>query len=910
MNKKFSIVILFLLIPFGLSAQRKAMTLTDVMQFKSLSSQQISSDGNWVVASAWPERGDGYVYIKEVRGRRSYSIELGKDPIISPNGQYVAMSVTHPYHDLFKISKPSDRPKDGMLLVDVRSGAKTPKDEVKSFQFSNDSKWLMIQYHNSTTPDSLTSGAKVRKSIGSELELIQLSSQQSLKVPMVSDFSIDSTSTHLVVFVSDSTGSGNALKYLNLSSPDLNPTTIYSDSASHFSNFEWDNENGRLFFLYSDDTKDGKPEHTSLMTWQASSGELETLVRHDQVDGWMLPVRNSLRYRANGNRLFFGFRPVTDSDVKKKTEEANPFDFDHILKDVGLDVWHGNDPRIKTNEKVVWRQQQNQLYQAVFHLSDKTLVRLADENITNVQIPENTTRALAIDNTPYLREITWMGTSAVDVYTVDLLSGEKNLHMEGVYANVSLSPSGDYLLYYSDRHWHSLHLDSGVHKNLTESILTPFYNEDHDSPSEPSGYGVAGWEKGTNTVMIYDKFDIWKFNLLDGQVENITSDGRNKRIQYRVQFTDRSDRAFKAGETYLIHGYNDQLKNTGFYSFIYGRLGVNRLIEDHKRFRFIAKAEHADQFLYSREAYDEFPDLWVTDSSFRRPIKTTDLNKQLDPFAWGKAELVEWSSMDGNPVQGVLIKPGNYVPGNKYPVIVYFYELFSQRLHEFNPQLVNHRPSFPFYASNDYAIFLPDVRYTEGLPGYSAIKYIVPGVQKIIDMGVADPKAIGLHGHSWSGYQAAHMITMTDIFAAVVSGAPVSNMTSAYSGIRWGTGLARQFQYEKTQSRLGKTMWERLDLYIENSPVFYADRINTPILIQFGDEDEAVPWYQGIELYLALRRLDKDVIFLQYHGEPHHLQKYANKLDYSIKMKEYFDYHLKGIEAPDWIRDGVPYKGN
>ena len=270
---------------------------------------------------------------------------------------------------------------------------------------------------------------------------------------------------------------------------------------------------------------------------------------------------------------------------------------------------------------------------------------------------------------------------------------------------------------------------------------------------------------------------------------------------------------------------------------------------------------------------------------------------------------MEWSSADGVPLQGILIKPGNYDPDKRYPVLVYYYRFFSQRLHRFNQPVVNHRPSFPVYASNGYAVFLPDIRFTIGRPGPSATKCLVPGVQKLIDMGVADPKAVGLHGHSWSGYQTAFVITETDIFAAAVAGAPVSNMTSAYSGIRWGTGLARQFQYEKSQSRLGGSLWETPELYIENSPVFFADRINTPLLIQFGDEDGAVPWYQGIELDLACRRLEKNCIFLQYRGEPHHLKKYANKLDYSIKMKEFFDHWLKGVPAPAWMTAGVRYRG-
>jgi dipeptidyl aminopeptidase/acylaminoacyl peptidase len=222
--------------------------------------------------------------------------------------------------------------------------------------------------------------------------------------------------------------------------------------------------------------------------------------------------------------------------------------------------------------------------------------------------------------------------------------------------------------------------------------------------------------------------------------------------------------------------------------------------------------------------------------------------------------------------------------------------------------VVNHRPNFPFYVSNGYVMFLPDVRFRVGQPGYSATKCVVTGVQKLIDLGIADPKAVALHGHSWSGYQTAFIITQTDIFAAAIAGAPVSNMTSAYGGIRWNSGLARQFQYEKSQSRIGKSLWEAPLLYIENSPVFFADRINTPLLIQHGDRDGAVPWYQAIELYLAMRRLNKNCIFLQYNDEPHHLKKYANKLDYSIKMKEFLDYYLKGEPAPAWIKSGVPYK--
>ncbi|HUF10370.1 MAG TPA: prolyl oligopeptidase family serine peptidase, partial [Rhodothermales bacterium] len=455
-------------------------------------------------------------------------------------------------------------------------------------------------------------------------------------------------------------------------------------------------------------------------------------------------------------------------------------------------------------------------------------------------------------------------------------------------------------------------VDAQSTRNVTAGLGVPFSNEDHDYPEDPPEYGLGGWVDPDGAALIYDKYDIWLVPLSGDEAPSCLTggEGRGQKRTFRVIVTDREKEFYEDGKSLLLSAYHNDRKNWGFYSATVGGNGVAPLLEADKKYQFLSKAKEADVYLFTQEDYNEFPDLWVSDSRFRNPRKITDLGSQTDGFGWGTSELVEWTSADGIPLQGVLIRPGNYEPGRRYPVLVYFYRFFSQTLHDFNEPVVNHRPSFPLYASNGYAIFLPDIRFEIGRPGFSATKAIVPGVQKLVDMGIADPKAIGLHGHSWSGYQAAFIVTQTNIFAAAVAGAPVSNMTSAYGGIRWESGRGRQFQYERTQSRLGGSLWEARDRYIDNSPLFFADRIQTPILLMFGDEDGAVPWYQGIELYLALRRLGKDAIFLQYRGEPHHLKKYPNKLDYSIKMKEYFDHYLKGEPAPAWISVGVPYEGD
>ncbi|RPI20377.1 MAG: S9 family peptidase, partial [Actinobacteria bacterium] len=514
-----------------------------------------------------------------------------------------------------------------------------------------------------------------------------------------------------------------------------------------------------------------------------------------------------------------------------------------------------------------------------------------------VEVPENPRIAFATSDVPYLIASTW-GEGGRDVYTIDLASGSKKKIAERLDGRPSMSPDGRFVALFKDANWHLYDTEKGSTRTITEGLGVSLTDETHDTPSTPPAHGLGGWVDEGAALLVYDRFDIWQIPTGGGKPLLLTSgDGRRQSTQFRVVQTDRDGTSYTSGQPLLLSAYHDVEKTFGFYAAQAGKPGVVRRIHEPKRFRFLAKAEKADTFLFTREAYGEFPDLWISDPAFAKPVKVSTANPQAAEFDFGKAELVSWTSLDGLPLQGVLIKPANYQPGTRYPVIVYFYELQSQRLHEWNETVVNHRPSFPLYAGAGYAVFLPDIVFEPGRPGPSMLRCLLPGVQKLVDMGVADPKALGLHGHSWGGYGTAYLVTQTKMFAAAVTGAPVANMTSAYGGIRWESGIARQHQYEQGQSRIGGSVWEYPERYIENSPLFFADRVTTPLLIEHGDEDGAVPWYQSIELYLALRRLKKPAIFLQYRGEPHHVQKYPNKLDYAIKMKEFFDHYLKDAGA-------------
>ena len=242
-------------------------------------------------------------------------------------------------------------------------------------------------------------------------------------------------------------------------------------------------------------------------------------------------------------------------------------------------------------------------------------------------------------------------------------------------------------------------------------------------------------------------------------------------------------------------------------------------------------------------------------------------------------------------------------------MLVYFYERSSETLHSHPiPSPSRSTINIPYFVSNDYVVFVPDIVYTTGYPGQNAFDAIVSGSQAMINKGFINPKAVGIQGQSWGGYQVGYLVTRTNMFAAAGAGALVSNMTSAYGGIRWESGMSRMFQYEKTQSRIGGTLWEKPFQYIENSPVFFATKVETPLFMMHNDNDGAVPWYQGIEYFTALRRLNKPVWMVNYNGDAHNLrgEYWGNRVDLSIRLAQFFDHYLKGAPMPKWMKDGIP----
>jgi len=535
-------------------------------------------------------------------------------------------------------------------------------------------------------------------------------------------------------------------------------------------------------------------------------------------------------------------------------------------------------------------------------------VQLADESMESISPSNDGSYAIGSDNRKY-RVINDYDPGFTDYYLVNTSDGSRKPVLTKQRGNVSLSPNAKFALYFDGKDWFSYSVATGAVTNLTKSIDAKFFNEQNDLPSIPGSYGIAGWTKDDVDVLIYDRYDVWQVAPDGSRTKNLTDGvGRKEKTTLRYVRLDPRERWIDPDKPMLLQAENEETRDTGFYrDKVNSDAAPQKLLVASKDFNNPIKAKDADVLIVGASRFDQFPDIWVTNSSFRELKRVSNGDAQRAAYTWGTAELVNFKNIDGVALKGLLLKPENFDPKKKYPMIVYIYERLSQDLHQFRNPGPGTSINPTYYVSNGYLVYMPDIVYTIGYPGPSALNCVLPGIQAVVDKGFVNEDAIGIQGHSWGGYQIAYMVTQTNRFKAAAPGALVANMTSAYSGIRWGTGLPRQFQYERSQSRIGGSLWDYPLRYLDNSPIFRADRVETPLLMIHNDEDDAVPWYQGIEYFLALRRLGKPAFMFTYNGEKHGLRKRINQKDYTRRLQEFFDHYLKGAPAPEWMEKGIPY---
>nr|WP_275658984.1 prolyl oligopeptidase family serine peptidase [Shewanella sp. Isolate11] len=894
-----------------------------IMKFESLNKPVIAAKGTAFAVEVAPDRGDSHGLVKRLDSAKSFEVKGGSKPVISFDGRFAAFAVEPSLLAQESAdAKERKKLKSAMVLVDTQSGKETRYERVKQFAFNDSGTYLAVWYEEAE-PSADDKGGKSEQAKSDEkptkiddydkgrsIELVELGSGKSVKLENITAYHFDKSGRYALLAQNDIAAKQHHVVLVDLQS--ATQTVIQGYVDQQIGALALSKDGKYAAYTYGADNVDPYGRPYQLALFNIESGKLKTAPK---AKDWTLNRYSELNFSDDSQRLFFGRVPEVSQqlEVPKVTKEADLFDESIITGQRGLNVWHGDDPRIKPNEINQYKKELKRTYLAVLHLNSNQVVQLADQQVPDVDVQQQKRFVLASSDVPYLKMITWAGFYR-DYYVIDINTGRRVQFLTQQPANEvpKLSPDERLVAYYQrgDIYLYQVTQDNRV--KLTKDFKTPFADEDHDYPSVAPSYGFGPWLADSSAFIAYDKYDIWQFNAESHAAFRITAaDGRKNQIQYRVTaLVNKADEAatLKSDEALLLHGYNELTKADGFYKAKVGVSGVKPLMQGEYKLNAVARAEKSDEFIFTKERYDLFPDLYSAKlNSPQDAVRQTDLDSQKRALDWGQSELVHWTNGDGQPLDGVLIKPSNYQEGQRYPVLVYFYRFMSDRLHAFPQMKLNHRPNFAWFADNGYAIFLPDIRFEVGYPGATSVQALTSGVQHLIDIGIADRDKVGIQGHSWGGYQTAFAVTQTNIFKAAVTGAPVSNMTSAYSGIRHGSGLARQFQYETGQSRIGESLFKAPQKYIENSPVFYVERIKTPMMIMFGDKDDAVPWEQGVELYLAMRRAGKDVVFLQYEDEPHHLKKYPNKVDYSLRMMQYFDHYLKGAPAPKWLTEGEAY---
>lgn len=628
----------------------------------------------------------------------------------------------------------------------------------------------------------------------------------------------------------------------------------------------------------------------------------------EEIPAEKISDKRDPQFSADGSKLYYHIKKydrIRDTTIAKE-------DFPKV------EVWHWQEEVQFTQQVYNKRRELDATWLAVYHTESKESRTLTSPEFdaTILQIDKgNSDLYIASWDKKYRLESMWEGRSRNDIYLIRPHSNNPEMIMEGLNASVRLSPASKYLYWYSgqDSSWfcYPVQVEGGEATKITNPASILVFDENNDVPDWPSSYSLAGWSKDDKYILLYDKYDLWQVDPTGKErAVRLTLNGREKGITYR--YLNLSDDPDSRGiidmkQTQYLTGFDNKTKGSAIFKTEFNKAQSPTLLYGGNfAINNIKKAATTNKVIFTQESFEEFPDIRLTDLKFNNIKKITNANPQQKDFNWGTAELISWISADGIALEGVIYKPENFDPSKKYPMIVNFYETNSSGLYNHRvPEAHRSTIDYHMYTSNGYIVFNPDIVYRTGYPGESAFNAIMPGISHILSFGYVDPECIGAQGHSWGGYQVAYLATRTGLFAAIESGAPVVNMYSAYGGIRWGSGLNRSFQYEHQQSRIGATPWEQPLRYIENSPIFTMDKVTTPILIMHNDQDGHVPWYQGIEYFTSLKRLQKPVWLLNYTGEVHWPQKLNNKIDFQKRMMQFFNHYLKGEAMPKWMDQGV-----
>ena len=966
MKKKLIYFLFAYLLVFSSNAQEtkdpKPMGWKDIPTWKSISgnSVKISPDGKWMAYAMLPVEGDGELIIQKTNdsaSKKSYPIGSTNSANIefSEDSRWIAFK-EYPKEKEKKANEKGGKPlPEKVILLDLKEDKKSTFEKAASFSFNGEvSTHLAINL----TKEGSNGDAK-----GSDLLLVHLASGKKQNLGNVLEFSFNKPGTHMAYTVDAANQSGNGIYLMDINN---GKTQVLDSDAASFKSINWTEKGDAFALLKLVKDKKYKQDHGKIIGVKNLSNPQLTVYdpAKDSVNfpkDYTISPNRKAQLSEDQSKIFYGIHPLvlakkeekkedekTDEDSLKQVETTklskiladstiksiadlqkaiakadsskseNAKSSTDGLKKPDMTIWHWQDTRLQSRQQILENQDKNYSYWAMYDLKSSKHTTLQDSSMKGLSLLPKEKFALGTDQRAYELDVNLNGQNFQDIYIVDLSNGEKSLLFENFYmpsysSFPRASPDGTKLMYGFDGHYYIYDIVSGTKTNITESLPVSFVNVEDDHNVTKPLHGALGWSEDSKYVLLRDGWDIWQVPLSSREkATNLTQNGRQEKIRYQNRFVlNEEEKGYDWKKTQYFRSYGENTKKSGIVKIEPSRAGlqagVKTLLWEDANINRFSKAKSADVYYFTKEKFNLPTEFYLTDAQISSQTKLTENTPDADKYLWSSgARLIDYVSDKGDTLQGALFLPANYQEGTKYPTIIYYYEKLSQTLHNYAAPGFSGTGWNPnIYTSNGYAVFIPDIVYTMDDPGMSAVWCVLPGVKEAIKTGVIDEKRMGLHGHSWGGYQTSFLITQTDMFKAAAAGAPLTNMISMYDLIYWNSGGGNMSIFEASQGRFKGAPWENWESYQRNSPVYHVKNVNTPLLLLHNDKDGAVDFTQGIEYYNALRRLKKPVIMVQYKGENHGLSKLENRKDYSVRMMEFFDHHLKGEDPSDWIKSGV-----
>ena len=894
-------------------AQKKTIDHHAYSDWKKLEKTKISSNGKWVTYEINPLKGDGFVYWYDVENQKLDSMFQAKDLQMSSLGSLMAWRRTAGFDtlrscELNKIDK-KKWPKDTLVVYNSIKDTLRKEAQIKRFQVAESADYLAFlkEQNDKPQPSSIESPKKCwfhgkkkpitpTKEIKSDGTTLVLENWDYtlFRVNNATDFLLSKQGN--LAYITQEKGKQDTFRLWVISPDALMPIMVGTTQRS-IKSLQWNREGNYLAFLYSSDTN--KVKQFELGIYNMALDSLTTF--GDST------TTKSFGFKGVNDKVqptFFDYLPY----VKFTLSDRIVFQKDTLLdsEKVRLDLWSPSDLTLQPQQLLEIKDGDKSGDIVALHLADfKPILWCPDSLRCSLNIHSQSNFTLAYHDELYAIQAQWKNPVLNDVYRIDLRTGERILLKKAVAYEGHLSDNGSFFTYFEPKRKNHYLLQ--IDQNLNEicmscAVKEPWEEDLNAQPMDPGPAATYGFNHVGDAYYYASRDNIFEYDLTTKKNRCLTfDDSKNTDWEWIKWNSDSTNVAWNSG---YFQARNRTTKKVSIWTATPSFLLQMVDRGDFKVMSF-TKAKDTSVYVLRRMRVDQFPDVEVGGnlSVFKR---VSWANPQQSTYNWATAELVRWNSYSGFNLEGIVYKPEDYNPAKRYPLLVYYYELNGDNLHSYRgpaPTASTINPTE--YASAGYVVLIPDIRYKPGYPAKGAYDCIMSGTDYMLKNYPIDSTRMGLQGQSWGGYQTAQLITMTNRYKAAMAGAPVSNMFSAYGGIRWGSGLNRQFQYESTQSRIGATMWERPDLYIENSPIFHLPKVNTPLLVMANDKDGAVPWYQSIELYTGLRRLGKPCWMLNYNDDDHNLTKLPNKIDLSIRMRQFFDHYLKDEPLPMWMKDGI-----